>query len=72
MEKGQLKIFNVGDAKEIANVDLLSGGLFTCDFSPNGKEVAAAGFDGQVRIIDASNGKMIKTLTPVPLELAKK
>ena len=70
--KGQLKIFNVGDAKEIANVDLLSGGLFTCDFSPNGKEVAAAGFDGQVRIIDASNGKMIKTLTPVPLELAKK
>ncbi|MDB4724402.1 hypothetical protein OAF71_01280 [bacterium] len=70
--KGELKIFNVSDGKELASLSVEKGGLFACDFSPDGKTVVAGGFDGLVRVVNVEDGKLIKQFSPVPIELAKK
>ncbi|MFN0076743.1 MAG: DUF1549 domain-containing protein [Prosthecobacter sp.] len=42
-------------------------GIFSVTFSPDGKTVAAAGQDGQIRLIDAATGKVAKEFVSVPL-----
>lgn len=42
-------------------------GIYTAQFSPDGKSIAAAGQDGIVRLIDASTGKITKEFLPVTL-----
>ncbi|MGV3664420.1 MAG: DUF1549 domain-containing protein [Prosthecobacter sp.] len=42
-------------------------GIFSVTFSPDGKTVAAAGQDGQIRVIDAATGTIAKEFTSVPL-----
>ncbi len=37
-------------------------------YAPDGKSVAAAGFDGTVRLSDPATGKLIKEFMPVPLK----
>lgn len=69
--KGQLKVFNVGDGKELVKADF-EGGLFSCDFSPDSKQVVTAGFDGTVHVLDSNNGKLIKDFVPVPIEVVAK
>ncbi len=46
-------------------------GVFSVTFSPDGKTVAAAGTDGQIRLIDAATGSIVKEFTPVPLAAEK-
>ena len=70
--KGELKVFNVVDGKEILKVEVPEGGLFSCDFSPDGKQVVAAGFDGQIRVLNVADGKVAKVFIPVPLNVAAK
>ncbi|MEC9093707.1 MAG: hypothetical protein VX438_13425, partial [Planctomycetota bacterium] len=60
----------VADGKELFKIDVPEGGLFTCDFSPDGKTVVAGGFDGKLHIIQVATGKTTQTLTPAPLEVA--
>jgi WD40 repeat protein len=62
----------VSDGKELASLSVEKGGLFACDFSPDGKTVVAGGFDGLVRVVNVEDGKLIKQFSPVPIELAKK
>ena len=50
--------------------DIPEGGVYAVDFSSDGKRVAAGGFDGNVRLIDASSGKILKQFTPVEIQPA--
>lgn len=68
--KGELKVFNVADAKELLKVEVPEGGLFSCDFSPDGKQVVMAGFDGHIRIWNVETQKPVKVFVPVPLKIA--
>ena len=68
--KGELKIFNVADAKELVKIEVPEGGLFSCDFSPDGKTVVTGGFDGKLRVIDIAQGKISKVFIPVPIQVA--
>ena len=70
--KGELKVFNVADAKELVRIELADGGLFTCDFAPDGKTVVTGGFDGKLRVIDIEKKQIVKIFTPAPLEVASK
>ena len=67
---GEVRIFNEADAKEIAKVSFSDGGVYAVAFSPDGKTVAAGGFDGKIRLIDASNGTITKQFFAVELQAA--
>ena len=45
----------------------LPAGIYTAQFSPDGKTVAAAGQDGLVRLINTADGKVTKEFLPVTL-----
>ncbi len=54
------------DVKQLSSTPIPCG-IFTVSFSPDGKTVAAAGQDGQIRLIDAATGTIAKEFTSVPL-----
>ncbi len=54
------------DVKQLSTTAIPCG-IFSVTFSPDGKTVAAAGQDGQIRLIDAATGKIAKEFVSVPL-----
>lgn len=67
--EGTVRVYQEGDAKQLWELKV-PGGVYTCTFGPDGKAVAAAGFQGKVILVDAATGKILKELIPVPLKAA--
>ena len=53
--------------KELLTLDEFSGPVYAVSWKPDGSAIAAAGFDGTVRLFDAKTGDLIKGFSPVPL-----
>src|SRR5207248_9246075 len=49
--KGEVRVYQTADAKQISRLEL-SGGVYALSWRPDGQHLAAAGFDGQVHLID--------------------
>lgn len=64
--KGTIMIAQTDDAKQVAMVEVPESGLFTITWRPDGKTLAAAGFDGTVRLLDVS-GAIVSKFVPVEL-----
>lgn len=60
----------VKDVKLLSSTPIPSG-VFSVSFSPDGKTLAAAGADGQIRLIDTATGKIAKAFSSVPLAKEK-
>lgn len=65
--KGEVRVYNAADGAQVMRAETPTGGVFTVAFSPDGKTVAAAGFDGLVRLFDSANGQLIKEFFPVAI-----
>lgn len=65
---GAVMVAQTGDAKQLLKLDVPESALYSVTFHPGNNLLAAAGFDGQVRLIDVQQGKIISTFVPVPLE----
>ncbi len=64
--KGELRVYQTADGKVISKL-ADTGPIYTVSFSPDGRVVASAGFDGKVRLSDVKTGKIVKEFLPVPL-----
>jgi WD40 repeat protein/mono/diheme cytochrome c family protein len=66
---GEVRVYNANDGKRVATMEGQKGGVYAVKFRPGTgpKVVASAGFDGVVRLNDATTGKLIKEFVPVPL-----
>jgi len=65
---GELRLYNVADGKIMAKVENTTP-IFAVAFHPEGKTVAFAGFDGKIRLVDVTSGKITQEFLAV--ELAK-
>lgn len=65
---GEVRIYQTADAKLLGK--LVTTPMFAVAYRPDGKVVAAAGFDGSVRLLDET-GKVVKEFVPVPLTKAQ-
>ena len=67
---GEVRVYKTADAALVSKFAGQPGPVFSVAYRPDGKTIAAAGFDGTVRLIDPANGKLIKEFVPVPLAAA--
>jgi WD40 repeat protein/mono/diheme cytochrome c family protein len=66
-EKELLDKYHVDGVKLIAKTSLPQSGIYAVAFRPDRRLLAAAGSDGNVRLIDPANGAVVKEFVPVPL-----
>ena len=64
---GEVRVYNAADGAVVWKAEIPEGGIYTVDFSPDGKTVAAGGFDGDVRLFNAEDGTLIKRFLPVEI-----
>ncbi len=72
MGEGEVRIYQAKDGKLVCKLDGEHGGVYAVAYHPDGKQVASAGFDGVVRLNDASTGALIREFVPCPIETTKK
>lgn len=65
--KGEVRVFNSNDGKQIAKMEGVRAGIFAVAFRPDMKMVASAGFDGTVYLNEPKTGKIVREFVPVPL-----
>jgi WD40 repeat protein len=65
---GEVRVYDANDSKQISRTELKDGGAYAVSFHPDGATVAAGGFDGKVRLIDAATGEVKQEFYPIPLE----
>lgn len=63
---GEVRVYQTEDAKLLERWPLPTA-VYAVAFAPDGKRVAAAGFDGKVRIFAVGGDGLLKELLPVPL-----
>src|SRR5262249_24898054 len=66
-EKAELEKYHNDGVKLIAKTDVKQAGVYAVAFRPDGQQLAAAGADGTVRLINPANGSVVKEFSPAPL-----
>ena len=72
-EGDKITFVNDADQKswDVMNPETLKGhegAIFTLAFNPQTNQIAAAGYDGKVRIYETGKGALIRDFVPVPLQ----
>lgn len=65
---GHVFVYNAADGAVLWKVTIPEGGIYAVDFSPDGNTVVAAGFDGDVYLLSAADGKSLSQFTPVEVK----
>jgi len=65
--QGEVRVY-VADGGGQVWARSFDSGIYALAFHPHGERLAAAGFDGVVRLLDANDGAVVGEFVPVPLE----
>jgi mono/diheme cytochrome c family protein len=63
-----VNVYQAGDGKKLLTLSGHQGPVYAICYKPDGTQIATAGYDGNVRLFDAKDGKLIKQFVPVPIE----
>jgi WD40 repeat protein len=64
---GEVRVYETDSGKLLHKLAGQKGGVFAVRFSPDGKTVASAGFDGLVRLNSVETGAIVKEFAPAPV-----
>jgi WD40 repeat protein len=64
----EIRVYKTDTGERVASLRGHQGGIYSVVFNPSRDQLAAAGFDGTVRIYDLKSGQLAKAFVPVPLE----
>ena len=64
---GTARIYSTDDGKLLFDLPKIAGPVYAVAFRPDGKQVAVAGFEGKVRLYDATKGTLVKEFLPVEI-----
>lgn len=66
--KGYVRVYQTADAKLVSQAEFAEGGLYSVSFNLDATQIAVAGFDGEVRILNVADGKVAKQFLPVEIQ----
>ncbi|MEX0701099.1 MAG: c-type cytochrome domain-containing protein [Planctomycetales bacterium] len=69
---GAARIYETETGKQLFDLKGIAGPVFAVAFHPQGKEVAIGGFEGRVRIYDATTGEPLRDFVPVEISPVEK
>ncbi len=64
---GEVRVYNAADGAIVWKSEVPEGGIFTVDFSPDGKTIVAGGFDGDIRLYNSTDGSPLKRFAPITI-----
>jgi WD40 repeat protein len=62
-----VNVYSIADGKKLYTLSGNQGPVYAVAYKPDGSQIAAAGYDGTIRIYDAKNGNLVKQFLSVPL-----
>lgn len=65
--RNRLKTYFADSVKTLAALPVEECGIYAVAFNPDGTRLAAAGADGSIRLLNASNGQAVTTFLPVEI-----
>lgn len=65
-ERAAIEKFVTSDVRTLASVPFTNIAIYAVRFSPSGTHIAVAGSDGQIRVLNASNGSIAKIFAAAP------
>ncbi len=64
----EVRIYDIETTSRALTLTGFDGPVYALEYSPDGATLATAGYDGQVRLFSAEDGRLIKAFVPVPVE----
>jgi WD40 repeat protein len=65
--QGMVRVYQTADGKEVASTPIPGSGVFSVTFNHDGSRLAAAGFDGMIRLIQPADGTIVTQFLPAEI-----
>jgi WD40 repeat protein len=65
---GEVRVYDAANGQQVSRTEIKDSGVFSVAFQSDGQTVAAGGYDGKVRLIDAATGTVKQEFYPVDLQ----
>ena len=56
---GEVRVYQTADAKQVTKLEGQPGAVYALAWRPDGAQIAVAGFDGVIRFMDPTTGKVV-------------
>lgn len=66
--RGEVRVYDTTNFQQVWKVEVPEGGVYTVDFRADGQALAVGGFDGEVRLLNPADGKLITKFVPMQIK----
>lgn len=68
--RGEVRVYDTTSFQQVWKAEIAEGGVYSVDFRPDNHALAVAGFDGEIRLLNVADGKLITKFLPVEIKTA--
>jgi WD40 repeat protein len=63
-----VRVYDTTNFQQVWKMEIPEGGVYTVDFRADGQALAVGGFDGEVRLFNPADGKLITKFVPMQIK----